>query len=248
MKPIDITITATWRPELLERTLESFKENLFGSQMKSICRAVINVDPTGSPIDKTHLVCDIVNRFFDQAVMRTPNTPSFPDAFKWVWTTSEAPIVFHLEEDWELIKKYSIDDMMSVMEANDDLVHLRLSIFPSTDLTCKNWKSFFTWNGSFFECPKQDRGSVGWCGHPSLNQGFWVRNIANALDPTHNPEKQIKWRNKKIADTFEHCRFGAYQSRSSGPAIRDIGRAWMVENGWRKAGNNREYFTVWEQC
>ena len=50
---IDITITSSLRPELLDKTLNSFKTNLFNDDKKY--RIIINIDPAGDIKKKLEL-------------------------------------------------------------------------------------------------------------------------------------------------------------------------------------------------
>ena len=97
-----------------------------------------------------------------------------------------------------------------------------------------------------FECPKSHVGSVGWCGHPSLNNGMFVEAVSPHFDITKNTEKQIKGHHAEIGPILEAWKFGCYIEPNSDPDICDIGRQWMVDNKLKKKGKNKEWFTVWE--
>lgn len=242
-KLLDITITATRRPELLDVTLRSFTKYLFRPEIPT--RIIINVDPAGHSIDSSAVVA-VCHRYSDSVFSRCPISAHFPSAFKWVWSQAEAPFVFHLEEDWELTRSIDLLEMMEVMNRNKDVAILRLPYRPVTDRS-KNWSVFFPWNGEFFECPSESKGSLGFCGHPSLIRYDFVVQAASNLNTASNPEKQIKWRNPLMGPLLDRYRFGVFSERDQPAAIRDIGRNWMIQHGWRKVGVNKEQFTEWQK-
>ncbi|HUS99254.1 MAG TPA: hypothetical protein VMY59_02940 [Candidatus Thermoplasmatota archaeon] len=241
---IDVTMTATWRPELVYRTLQSFYDNLFGDRMKNSMRLIVNIDPAGNKQDLSDEICYIARDFFKDFVAFCPNSPHFGEAVVRIWGKTDSELVFHLEEDWEMLYLMNFEDMMSCF-IQEKLVHLRLSIFRSTH-NCKNWKYFYEWNGMFFQCPDEYRGTVGWCGHPSLNRGDFLRFCAENMDPSVNPEKQIKGRHPKIGPVIEDSVFGSFILPISPANVTDIGREWRTKHGYHKIGN-QEWFTNWEK-
>ena len=95
----------------------------------------------------------------------------------------------------------------------------------------------------FFEIPKEERGLLGFTGHPSLIRQSFINEVAPKLNPESNPEKQIKGKNKKFKHLFQDpYRYGVWGVRGKGPIVRDIGRKWMIKNGYRKKGS-KAYFT-----
>ena len=244
---INVATIATLRPSILRKTYESFTKNLLFTDgfTKDDYQLILNVDPVGDFNYNQEDVLKTAKEFFPNVVWNFTDEASFPGAFNWVWNHTSSDLVFNLEEDWELMYPLSMKKMVSLME-DKKLIHLRLSMFLSTQLTIKSWNRFLDWNGNFFEVPDNVAGTIGWCGHPSINQGWFVRQAIPFIDKIRNPEKQIKWRNKPLWALTEGCRFGAFQPRNSPPAIRDIGRKWMMEHGWRKKGSNKEIFQTWE--
>jgi len=252
---IDIATTATLRPELLVKTFRSFWRNLFGYSRHSFY-LYINVDPVGfteDKIDTEYRFLDIEdicrNYFGDRYTMFTPQEAHFPSAVRRCWTmpTGFARFVFNLEEDWELQYPLDFDTMVEVMGHNPDVAHLRLSIFKSTQESCKNWSKFFIWNGEFFECPIAERGGIGWCGHPSLNRVELIQDAVKNIDFTKNPEKQMKAHYNWFKKWSTNYRFGSFQPQNSPASIKDIGREWMIKNKWKKKEKNKEWFTTWKR-
>jgi len=242
---VDITMTATCRPEVIVRTLESFLDNV---EYNGRYRLIINIDPIGTSCQAETL--DFVTTVFDpkqhQVMPFLPSQANFPNAFIRVWKAVEAPFVFHLEDDWEIVSKIDMSEMLSIMERHQDLAILRLPFRPTSDTYSKNWRFFFPWNGEFFECPAEHKLEVGFCGHPSLIRGEFVKNTVVWLSSNSNPEKQFHHGHPQLMEEVLRWRYGVYAKPLSPPTVRDIGREWMVKHGFRKKGN-KAFFTVWEQ-
>jgi hypothetical protein len=239
---IDIAITATQRPELLQRTLASFYKNLF-EPIAHHCRAVINIDPVGGSMTDTHAAINVVNHYFSNAIFSLPSEASFPKAFIAVWKLTNAPYVFHLEEDWELTEHIDIHKMMRLLSEEKQLAVLRLPFKDCGLKSSKNWNKFFPWNGKYFQCPEEEKKAVGFCGHPSLLQGSFVKKVLPFMNPERNPEKQFH-DSQEIVNIVRRHEFGVFGTPNSPAVIRDIGREWMVAHGFVKKGN-KAYFTEW---
>lgn len=247
MDKIDITCTATLRPELLRTTLESHIEHLFKDYRKFM-RLIINIDCVGSEDyrDKVTQIMDVIDscRFGAIKVNVAPD-PHFGKAFVWCMENVESEFFFHLEEDWRMSMELDFNEMIKLFYEDPTLAHLRLSMFRSEALTCKNWNKFLEWNGEYFEVKPEERGAIGWAGHPSLNRTSFMKAVLPAIDPYTNPEKQIKHKiHPRITRTIEQFKFGSFHPQNSSPAVEDIGRQWMIEHGFAKAGN-KAWFVNW---
>jgi hypothetical protein len=256
---IDVTITATLRPEILERTLNSFSRNMFSlfPDTRRI-RAIVNVDPAGNKniLGKQNEIIKIVDNYFDNALINLPAEAHFGRAFHWCWKQfmeGEAEFLFHLEEDWELLRPVSIWDMMTRMKAHLYLAALRLSMFPAGETPIhdmKNWNRWVPWN-ALMDCyvvKQEERHRIGVCGHPTLFHKNFVSQVFPLLNPEENPEKQFQGTNKKITEFIlsEPWVFGVWSKPGDQPYVRDIGRQWMREHNFIKSGN-KAYFLTWEE-
>src|SRR4030043_1164252 len=94
---IDITMTATLRPQVISQTLESFCRNIFKD--RNSYRLIVNIDPVGEKV-KTAKVLEVCKQYFKNIVFNTPKFPSFPSAVVWCWSKVESDFSFHLEDDW----------------------------------------------------------------------------------------------------------------------------------------------------
>jgi hypothetical protein len=245
---IDITITATSRPDILRSTLTSFCANLFRPHMNIIHNVFINIDPIGPGTQQDTLA--VCREFFPGRIITAhlSDTASFPKAFVWCWQqtlSTNSSCVFHLEDDWELLESVDLRELFLLLYLYPDLSVLRLSAFQSGTHIMKCWDKFISWNGTFFEIPPNLRGLLGFCGHPSLIRKEFIQTVLPHIDDTKNPEKQIKGVNKQFGNYILSHRFGVYQHQDSPAIIRDIGRQWMTKHGYRKSGS-KAWFTQWE--
>ena len=240
---MDLLMTACRRPEIVHRTLKSFANVLNNYDNH---RLIINIDPAGGFLDDEEKVIEVCKSFFNRLKIRTPIKPSFPRAFKWCWEHAKSDIVFMLEDDWELIKEINVQKILDTLKSEKDLALLRLPMFRSTKNQMKNWNKFFLWNGKYFECPEDQRGCVGFCGHPSFIKKEFVQKCYPLLDDTLNPEKQFHRRGSKLLCEVLNWRYGVHAIPNNGATIRDIGRLWIAKTKWQKAGN-KAHFTSWEQ-
>ncbi|MHA2046722.1 MAG: hypothetical protein ACW99G_18185, partial [Candidatus Thorarchaeota archaeon] len=125
---VEITMTATKRKHLTFKTISSFMENLL-----YICddvEVIINVDDVGEsgPRETT---LKIIELFVPVKVSRFSETPNFSTAFAFCWQQVEADWVVHLEDDWELLQKVDVREMMAILKEEEDLALLRLPQFRS---------------------------------------------------------------------------------------------------------------------
>lgn len=253
IEDFDITMTATLRPELIERTLRSHIKYLFRECIRK-ARLIINIDMTGEK-DKNlkvkkmeEILCFLEHYPFRSLSFRIGEPANFATAFFWCWDQAKTKYVFHLEEDWEMKQRVSFEKMVGLFDRDQSLVHLRLSSFVSTSESCKNWNKFTHWNGKYFEVAPEDKCVIGWAGHPSLNRLSFMQQALSYANRRSNPEKQIKGRRgvHPINDLLDRSRFGVFTPQNSKKVIEDIGREWMIQNGWAKRGN-KAFFTEWEE-
>ena len=241
---IDILIPATLRPYVLLATLGSFDAHMLRGHD---CRVWINVDPAGLEHVTQREVVSCAGWLFTVYGSRMPAAPHFGRAFCWLWTRPVGDFVLYLEDDWALDIPVDLSEMIRIMQDEPDLAILRLPFKPTGQNSSKNWRFFFPWNGRYFECPADIRREVGFCGHPSLIRGEFVRRTGPWIDPNVNPEKQFHHGHPELLAEVDRWRYGVFGMPDQPAAIRDIGRKWMVENGLAKAGS-KAFFTQWEHA
>lgn len=255
MKHVDVTTTATLRPEILGKTYSSFRTNLLKPGLAKY-RCVLNVDPIGEDISSEEVI-KVAKAFFPHIVNNVPETPNFSMALRWCWEHTEAEYIFNLEDDWEMMKPLDLIDMLNIMDEHPNLAHLRLSMFPTktlpegslkgSGLCLRQWNRYIPWNGRFFEVPREKIFQLGYSGNPSLMRGEFVRSIAQFFHPRLCPEKTLKGGFDSIRREISKWRFGAYHEfKDKAPrTIRDHGRQWREKHDFYKDRNM--YFSTWER-
>ena len=253
---IIITMTATKRPEIVRRTLESFKKNLLGDIDQHFlypCRLIMNIDPIGedcSPED----VYNVAKSIFPNTIANMPEVANFARAFKWTWlraARSDLPSqagswFLNLEDDWELTHPINLFDMLRIMLANPMLASLRIPFFSAERLRMKNWNLWFPWNGTYFECPEEYTRNAGFCGHPSILRPEFVRYTAPLIRADFNPEKQFHADNPPLVEEVMKWRFGVYGYPNCPKMLSDIGTPWKASHGFQKSGS-KAFFTQWKK-
>ena len=221
---IDITTTATIRPDIFRTTLSTFCNKLFTD--KSQYRLIINVDPIGDDKDPIEII-DIAKEFFTNILVNIPQKPNFAQAVKWCWERTTSEFVFHLEDDWKLRKNIDINHLISIMNQYKNMIGLRLSKSRVKNFSAKEK------NDSFIESRKVVL-------NPIFLRGEFVRDIAQKMDIINNPERQIRTTFGLTEDKI----VGIYCGVGEGRYVRHIGSDWQKVSKWDKIkGSN---FITWD--
>lgn len=217
----EFTTTATCRPDIYRRTLESFNRNLLGVRLCE-SRLYLNVDPVPAGIGQ-HLAVNVARDFFADVRPNLPAISSFPAAVKWCLSQPSGPAFFYLEDDWELTAPIEIEALRHALAADRLLAAVNLRTY--------------AW-------PQSDRRI---CLSPSLWRTAAAHDIAEQLTTDWNPERQLR----PVTPENPHGgRHGSWEGvrLPREPFMRvltDIGRDWLSGAGWRKDAAGMEW-TRWE--
>lgn len=208
---LDVCVVGINRIEILEKTIASFHRKVI-SQWGNV-RVIANIDPFPDPIQRRKDFLDLFECYFSAGIVRIPNECNFSLAVKWVWSTSSARTIFHLEDDWLCllpIQRQSVEDLFG----NDDS-----SASPTQVLL-----------------PKVGRSRIkqldGFSLNPSFISGEWARCVAPFLRPIKDPEKQIRHDLKDLP--CKSCKVKVYEINSIGPVTFDSGAMWKAINSVEK--------------
>jgi hypothetical protein len=230
----DITMTATVRPDILQQTLHTFVAGLFKNT--SNFRLIINIDPVGDNDYSPQDVLQVAQKYFQNVKYNIPDEPDFAKAFIWTWKQTTTRYVFHLEDDWALLRPVFWATLIRLMDHLADVAILRLPFTDAEEDRAKQWDKWYPWNGYFFECPLEIRGGLAYSGHPSIIRHTWLRQILPLLNDKGCPEKQIKHHNPLVNNILLRWRYGVFQRQGEKRAILDIGRKWRTDHGYAKDG------------
>jgi hypothetical protein len=209
---IDVTLVAARRPELLELTLRSFRQNLL--RHLRVRRLYVNLDPIWGSEDDAAAVKALCKLYFDHVILNEPAEPSFSAAVKWLWSQSGCDWFLHLEDDWCLV--WRIDAVGLAAEAADSSVG-QISFFNHR----KAWRRG-VWSRKFTTSPSLIRSSV-------------ARAVAERFDTSLDPEKQLyDGRNPAVMQALSGYRHRFHGNRFAPICIADMGRAWRAERNIEK--------------
>ena len=218
MDKIDITMVATIRPNILDRTLESFCLNLFIDNNRY--NLILNIDNIGEKKPREE-VFKVASKYFKNIIVNYPEEPSFSKAVIWTFSQTTEKYVFHLEDDWILLRPLNIELMIECLEKYSNLASLRLN---------KNKLEKRTIIGDYTLSPLNMLSL-----NPTLFKGDFIRNIYPLMKPNLNPEKQLRKDEKtKRGNYINQWNFGIHTKETSSIVILDIGRDWLKRTKYCK--------------
>jgi hypothetical protein len=239
MAKIDITMTAVIRPTILERTLESIVKNIVTKEHRF--RLIINIDPVGEKT-KPKVVMRVAEKYFKHIVYNHARQPSFPKAVIWVWKNSDAPYIFHIEDDWSINRKINVSKMINILDNHKELSSLRLYKY-----TTPKGQLFSTFGCKWRYNKEGFYVADGWQKQFGLNPILIKRQFIDEALPRMrenvNPEKQFRSSQKYMVPVIEKWKYGLYASPSEKALISDIGHAWRRRTRFVKP---RGSFVTWE--
>lgn len=228
MSRIDVCVVATRRPDLLQRTLHSFDDGLFGNF--SIARIIANIDPAFGNAEDQEECVRLIKSYDPDATVTTPEQAGFAAAVARVWSQSTADIVLHLEDDWLLRKPLHPSNIAPLLEnrsiaqisfnhANTNWDRRRKGPF------CFTRKSIVI---SGLKMPLKTKIPSFLTG-PSFFKGSFVRAAALLMDPKFDPEKQFCRGVNKPLEKYVYPFKNLILGTEPDYYIEDIGRAWRKE-------------------
>lgn len=207
---IDLTMTATRRPDLIAITLASFQENLF--ERLPVRTFFLNIDPIWGSEEDGDRVEEIAKSYFT-TVVRRPAEASYGGAVKWLWQQPETEWFLHLEDDWILSHKISLKRLRQQM-GMPGVVQIAIA----------NWTRLQR---------RRKRPVIGV--GPLFASSKFARHAGVLMNPDLDPDKQFRnGTNPALSMAARELRsvyFGGPFTKST--AI-DIGRDWRDKRGIEK--------------
>lgn len=210
-------ITAMARPEILDKTLQSFQRNLVDITMKKH-KVRINIDPYNDDKSKQQETLDVARKYFGYTESNLTDVGNFAKAVKFVWSNLTLPYVFHLEDDWELLEPIKVVDMKFFMkEKGCHQVALRA-----------------------YDKARRTRYGYMCCLSPSLIKSEFCTLMSTELDDNRNPELYMK---RYVMNHNYHQNDNTVYPYPNHVILQDLGREWMRINGVEKLEG--EKFNKW---
>lgn len=225
MKSIDLTLVAGSRPELLQRTLESFKKHVFG--FVPISQVFVNIDRYGGTESDRNESIEIILNFFPDACVSTPTISSFGSAVKHLWSLPQTENFLHLEDDWVAIQDIRLDRLRFPPDAR---TKQWLLVKPQVSQSILTSYRFRPVRGIPFFLPNPSRPAFATS--PSILNSAFAHRVSQLMKPDLNPEKQMfNGLNPSLETDLKNFRSQALVSWWEKPLIIDIGREWQKARG-----------------
>jgi len=237
---IDIALVAGRRPDLLERTLNSFRESMF--HHFDIHRVLVNIDPFAGNIQDHGRAVAIIRNHFPNAEINEPESASFGMAVKTLWSSTTADMLIHLEDDWLLLEDVTPSH---VYESVDENVP-QLSLLSKE----KNWTPsrpyyYKTAKRKIFGATISRKKIPLFGTSPSFLLGSFARSCADLMDPDLDPEKQFfSGSNPELEKHVQDKKVRILAGESGKPIIKDIGREWLEKRNVEKVVRGSKSFWV----
>ena len=244
---MDITMTAVKRPEVIEKTLKSFTENLFTNPDEH--RLLVNIDPVGDDVSFDEIT-NMIKGYFPNYIAYMPDEPSFPKAVIKIWKDVESEYFFHLEDDWILRRSLSLDSLLNPLKYNKDLACIRLykhdiqnKISPILFGRCE-YKYHSDYN---YLTPIP--GANNWVNQFGLNPVLIRKKFADdalpLLDINKDPEKQFRDYNPIMKNILKKWTFGVYGKPGDPQYVwGKNGLHWRLNSKYKKPRIGKG-FTSW---
>ena len=227
MPKIDVCLVAARRPDLLERTLQSFHGSLFANF--DIGRIVANIDPVFGSLEDERECVRLIRHYDPDALVRTPAQAGFAAAVAWVWSSGSTDVILHIEDDWLLRRPVFPADIRPF----DDAVVGQISFNHAN----KNWDI----SRKGHDCYLNRRVSIGgvelpikrkvplFLTCPSFFRGSFARRASELMDPNYDPEKQFCRGVNPRLEAFVRPFRNRILGHPPDYYIEDIGRQWRVQ-------------------
>ena len=243
---MDICMTAVRRPEVIEKTLKSFTENLFTKPEDH--RLIVNIDPIGEDVsfDK---ITNIIKKYFPNYLAYMPEEPSFPKALIWVWSQINTKFIMHIEDDWIIRRPIPLQKLLDPLQNNKDLACVRLykhniqnKINPILFGSCE-YKYHSDYN---YLTPVP--GTNNWKNQFGLNPVMikkkFIDDALPLLVDNKNPEKQFRENNPLMSNILKKWTFGVYGKPGDLQYVwGKNGLHWREKSGLMKPKEGKGFIT-----
>ncbi len=224
---IDIVMTASIRPMIVQKTLLSIKRYIDYRPL----RLIVDVAPVGDPAFTQQDVVDVIKTEFNSighlcSTTRVLSDSPQAEALKWTWRTSSTDFVLQWEDDWVLRKELWMDDVLRIMKGSDNLGMLYFDRYKKSILDYPGYEGVFS--KVYNNWASRVKGkSLG--GPPAILQQRYIKKVLpilkdNVCLDTLSPTR--------IAQAVLHSFVtGVYVGLDrKGNYVEDIGKAWRKQH------------------
>lgn len=228
MDKIDITMTAVLRPSMLNESLSTIVKNVVDDQDRF--KLIINVDPIGEDVDPMDVV-RVAQSHFKTVIYNIPEEPSFPKAVKWVWMNSDAPYVFHWEDDISIYRPINIKHMIEIHKKFPDVAALRLFSQPTPNSEAMPvFGSVWKYNSEYgFYTADGWKSQFGL--NPNLIKRAFIDEAIHVLRDDVNPEKVFRTTYSWSIPLISKWKYALYTNPGEDTLISPVGSKGHI---WKK--------------
>lgn len=233
MPNFDLTFVSGARPDLMEKTLQSFSKFIFRNLIFE--NAYFNIDPIFGGEAEVKECAKIAKSFFSGSIIYTPSQPSFGAAVKRLWLSTANNHVLHLEDDWEI--DYPVLESVVFQKLTGDVGMLQLAI-----------ESREKYGDDFLYITKRKRilgyeiysKRVNAYGtSPRFFRKGLCLSFGALLKERLDPEKQVyKNKNARLSRAHMPWKCAILYGENGAPLIRDLGRDWRSARNISKVDKN----------
>lgn len=217
---IDIAMTATIRPDIVEKTLFSIRKNL---QYSGELNLVVDIAPIGDDKYTQQDVLKAIHWFFPKAKTRVLQDSLQAEALTWTWRNCSSEFILQWEDDWALTQFVDLDLLISKFPPLVGSI-----VFDRAEKLAKHYPGY---KGQYFPIDSTFMTRVvgkSLGGPPALMRRAYVEDVLRIVDnrtcldllSRTEPAKALlrKW--------GVYCYLG---EDGAGGLVRDLGKAWRAE-------------------
>jgi hypothetical protein len=225
---IDITMTATFRPEILRQTLESLRLLKYDGKF----RLVANIDPVGDKTCSHSEIHSILAEYYPNHIINESLVGNHIEAIKWVWSHVESEFVLQWEDDWILEHPVNLQVMVDWINSRKTIAQI---CFDRSDKPVHSYPGYtgrFSYvRDGFWERVKGK--SFG--GPPALMRRKYLKQVI----PHMKFELDTLSKHDHRADiVLSRWEVWLYTGGHMG-LVHDIGRQWLKQNNLRGSKSSR---------
>lgn len=237
---VDITLVAGARPDLLSQTLSSFRARLFSNF--EIRNVFANIDPIFGDNAARSACVRLISRQFPDAVIFTPDKPSFGAAVKRLWEATSDAHVLHLEDDWLINEELRSDQVFQCFDGETGMVVLS----PDDRAKAGGDYLYITRRKRILGFEIYARKVNAYGTSPRFIRKGLCREYGALLRPYMDPEKQVyKNKNRALARAHTPWKCRTLFATEGQSLVTDIGRDWRADRAIEKV--DKRGYAVWVQ-
>lgn len=226
-----ITLTAVRRPDVLERTLASFNAHLYPGWPEG--PVYVNLDPAMGDNEAQSKTLAVLNEYFPEARVYTPQAAGFGAAVKRLWQAVPDGPVLHFEDDWRCVAQIDLQAALGFLDETTRMVSFLTAhhgrkgarAFSETQMKTRH----------FWGLIKRRQTVPLFNTGPALADGAFLRACAARLNPDLDPEKQMRRPlNPELNDWLDGYKCQFLKTPEGGHLLEDSGRDWRADKGIEK--------------